>query len=329
MADRDDRSAADRRRLGAARFAVASAAALSAAKFAAGIATGSLGILSSAVDNVADIVMSGVNYLSLRKASAPPDSSHPYGHGKVETLAALFQGMVIAAVGVWIVAEGVRRLRTGVVPGRIEAGIAVMLLSVAASWFIARRLRRIGEETDSPGLRADSLHYRTDVWSGGGILVSLVLVRATGWAWIDAAIGLLVGAYIVWEAVRLCWESLLDLTDRGLPAETVERIRAVIEEHKPMIVDFHDLRTRRSGAQKHVDFHVVVCREFKLDDAHRLADHLEWEVSRLLGNAHVVTHLDPCEIACPGVEHCARVVRQIRGLDTPEGEAIDAGRPGS
>lgn len=308
-----------RKRIRAARFSVGSAVILSGVKFVVGILSGSLGILSSAVDNLADIVMSGINYLSIRKSMEPADRNHPYGHGKAETLATLFEGLIILAVGGWIVWEGARRLRAGIVPATVDAGIAVMVLSVVASWGIARKLYRAGVETDSPVLKADSLHYKTDVWSGGGILFSLVLYRATGWPWIDAGVGGAVGFYILYEAGKLVWEALQDLMDRGLPEETVEKIRAILDAHRPLIVEFHDLRTRRSGSEKHVDFHVVVCREFLLEDAHRVADHLEQEVSLALGNAHVVTHIDPCGLECPGREQCERVqiLTDIRNLEPP------------
>jgi ferrous-iron efflux pump FieF len=304
--------------MGAARFSVASAAALAASKFAVGLLTGSLGVLSSAVDNVADILMSGVNYLSLRKSLEPADRGHPYGHGKIETLGMLFEGVVIAATGGWIVWEGIRRLRAGVYPDSIDVALVVMAVSVVASWYIARRLYRAGVEVDSPALRADSLHFRTDVYSGAGIFASLAVYRITGWKWLDAATGLAVGVYIIGAAGRLLWEALHDLTDRGLPHETVEKVRRIIDGHRPLIVDFHDLRTRRSGSEKHVDFHVVVCRNFLLQDAHRVADHLEMEVSQALGNAHVVTHIDPCDIECPGKEECARLLADIRNLEVPD-----------
>jgi divalent metal cation (Fe/Co/Zn/Cd) transporter len=127
-------------------------------------------------------------------------------------------------------------------------------------------------------------------------------------------VALLVGIYILVIAAKLFLSAIQDLMDRGLPEETVERVRRVIDEHRPMIVDFHDLRTRRAGSEKHVDFHVVVCREYKLEDAHRVADHLEKEVQQALGNAHVVTHIDPCDLECPGMDHCERVLREIRNL---------------
>jgi cation diffusion facilitator family transporter len=308
-------------RLRTARFSLGSAIALCALKFVVGLVSGSLGVLSSAVDNLADILMSGVNFLSIRKAMDPADANHPYGHGKIETLGTLFQGVTVGGIGCWIVLEGVRRLREGATIGMVDLSLVVMAASAVASWFIAERIRKAGVATGSPALAADSVHFRTDVWSGGGVFASLLLIRLTGLQWIDAAVGFAVGIYIVGAAGRLLWDAAHDLADRGLPPETVEEIARIIEAHRPMVVDWHDLRTRRSGSEKHVDFHVVVCKEHSLEDAHRVADHLEHEIREALGHAHVVTHIDPCDLECPGVHECARVKGMIRTLSSPERDA--------
>jgi ferrous-iron efflux pump FieF len=264
--------------------------------------------------------MSTVNLLSIRKAMDPADESHPYGHGKVETLSTLFQGVVIAITGGGVVWEAVWRLREGKAPEGIglDVGILVMVFSVVASWFISARIRKAGETAGSTALAADSLHFRMDVYSGGGILFSLLLYRVTGWKWLDPGVALAVGVYIIAAAVPLLKGAVEDLMDHQLPAETVTRVTAIIEAHRPMVVDWHDLRTRRSGSEKQVDFHVVVCRNHSLEEAHRVADHLEMEIREMLGNAHVVTHIDPCEIECPGADACARVKGMIAGLHSPE-----------
>jgi ferrous-iron efflux pump FieF len=309
-----------RLRLRTARFSLGSAVTLCLLKFTVGIFSGSLGVLASALDNVADIFMSSVNLLSIRKAMDPADQNHPYGHGKVETLATLFQGAVIALTGAGVVWEAVRRLQSGKAPEGVglDVGILVMVFSVVASWFISSRIRNAGERAGSSALVADSLHFRTDVYSGGGILFSLLLYRFTGWKWLDPGIALAVGVYIFVAAVPLLKGAVEDLMDHQLPAETVGRIVAIIDAHRPMVADWHDLRTRRSGSSMEVDFHVVMCRDHSLEKAHRVADHLELEIREMLGNVHVVTHIDPCEIECPGPQECVRVKEMIAGLPGPK-----------
>ena len=307
-------------RLKTASFSLGSAVTLCILKFVVGIISGSLGVLASALDNVADIFMSTVNLVSIRKAMTPADESHPYGHGKVETLATLFQGGVIALTGLGVMWEAIRRLRAGKAPEGIglDVGIVVMIVSVVASWFISDRIRKAGEASGSSALTADALHFRTDVYSGSGILLSLLLYRLSGWRWLDPGVALAVGAYILVAALPLLKGAVEDLMDHQLPEEAVARIKEIIEAHRPMVVEWHDLRTRRSGSEKQVDFHVVVCRDHSLEQAHRVADHLETEIREALGNAHVVTHIDPCELECPGFDECERVKGMIAGLHSPE-----------
>jgi ferrous-iron efflux pump FieF len=309
-----------RLRLRTARFSLGSAVTLCLLKFVVGIFSGSLGVLASAFDNVADIFMSTVNLLSIRKAMDPADENHPYGHGKVETLATLFQGAVIALTGIGVVWEAVRRLRDGKAPEGIglDVGILVMVFSIVASWYISDRIRKGGEAAGSTALAADSLHFRTDVYSGSGILFSLLLYRFTGWKWLDPGVALAVGFYIFSAAVPLLKGAVQDLMDHRLPPETVAQVTAIIDAHRPMVAEWHDLRTRRSGSSVEIDFHVVMCRDHSLEKAHRVADHLEKRIEEMLGNAHVVTHIDPCELDCPGPHECVRVKEMIAGLPTPQ-----------
>jgi len=295
---------------------------------AAGLLSGSLGVLASAVDNVADIFMSAVNLVSIRKALDPADEDHPYGHGKVETMATLFQGGVVALTGAGVAWEAVRRLREGRAPEGVglDVGILVMGVSVVASWLVSRRIGRAGEATGSTALMADALHFRTDVYSGGGILFSLLLYRYTGWKWLDPGVALAVGAYILAAAAPLLIGAVHDLMDRGLPSGTVQEIGRIIDEHRPMVLEWHDLRTRRAGSEVQVDFHVVVCREQSVSEAHRVADHLEHDIQRLLGNAHVVTHIDPCRVDCPGPHDCERIRRMVGMLPSPETDGKREGR---
>src|SRR3972149_2784944 len=150
MADARRKEERDRKRIGTARFSVGSAATLAATKLFVGVASGSLSVLSSAFDNLADILMSGGNSLPTRKSMDPADSSHPYGHGKVETLGTVFMSVVVALTGIWIVWEGIRRLRAGIVPRSVDTGLVVMALSVVASWDISGRIREAGGGTGAP-----------------------------------------------------------------------------------------------------------------------------------------------------------------------------------
>jgi len=279
--------------------------------------TGSMGVLSSAIDNLGDIAMSAVNFMSIKKSSAPPDRTHPYGHGKVETLAAGFQGVVITLTGAWIIYESVRRFIDRKMIASPEAGVGVMVFSIAVSFLVYRRIEKVGRETDSAALVSDSLHFKTDVMSGAGILLALLLVKFTGNPVFDYLSGVVVGALIIKSTVPLFQGVLDDLLDRELPQDVRDRIDAIIDRHRPMVVDVHAMRTRKAGSMKHIDFHVVVCKRANVQDAHRLAEHLEMEIEEELAQAHVVTHIDPCDGECPVEGDCERLLERIRKLKTP------------
>ncbi len=160
----------------AARFSLATAASLMLLKLATGLATGSLAVLSSAIDSLLDILMSGINLLAIRQAEQPADSSHPFGHGKYETLATLIQALVIAASGGWIIYESIHRLYRGAEVARLGSGIGVLAVSAAVSWWIGRYLRRSADRTDSSALRADALHFSMDLYTNLALMAGLAII---------------------------------------------------------------------------------------------------------------------------------------------------------
>jgi len=293
----------------AARFAIAGAAALGALKLATGILMNSIGLISAAVDSLVDVLISAVNLYSIRLAAEPADAGHQYGHGKIENLAGLLQGIVIGVTGLWVVVEAIRRLIRGVEIHRIDWGIVVIVISLVGSWVIARRLARVGQATDSMVLMADSLHYATDTWTNLGVLAALVLMRITGWSGFDPLVALGVGGVILVAAARLFSRSVQDLMDTALPAEIQERVETIIRRH-PYAISFHDLRTRRAGSQKLIDFSLVMCRNLPLGEAHELVDHIEKEIEAAIPHADVVIHTEPCHTPCPpDPAHCALLLR--------------------
>jgi cation diffusion facilitator family transporter len=296
----------------AEKVAIACAGGLAAVKVAAGLATNSIGLLSSAADSLIDVVVSSLNLFSIRLADSPADEGHPYGHGKAENLAGLVQAAVIGGLGGWVVFEAVRRLLQGVRPEHTEWGVAVMAGSVGVSWLLTRYLRRVADRTDSVVLMADSLHYATDVWTNGGVLVSLVLLHLTGVGVFDGLIAIAVGGVILRSAYRIVARSVADLMDAAIPEAERLEIERVIRRHT-FVVSFHDLRTRRAGSQRQIDFAVMLCRHLPLGDAHDLVDHVEKEIERTIAGAHVVVHAEPCLPACHLAERC--VLRAARQAD--------------
>jgi ferrous-iron efflux pump FieF len=272
--------------------AIGAAAALALGKLAAGLLTNSIGLLSAAADSLFDVAISSFNLLSIRIADSPADEGHPFGHGKAENLAGLLQTVVIIVVGCALLVEAVRRLVRGTRPEHAEWGIAVMVVATVVSWLITRHLRRVGRETDSVVLLADALHYQTDVWTNGGVLVGLLLLWVTGSGVFDALIGICVAGVILASAYRLLVRSINDLMDAALPEVEQRAIEEVIHRHR-FVVDHRSLRTRRSGSQRQVDFTIVACRHLPLGEAHDLVDHVEKEIAATIPGAHVVVHAEP------------------------------------
>jgi cation diffusion facilitator family transporter len=289
----------------AARFSIATATALATLKLITGLATGSLAVISSAIDSLLDILMSGINYLGIRQADQPADSRHPFGHGKFETMATLTQSLLIALSGGWIIFESVQRLLRGAALTRLGGGVAVLLLSAAVSWVLARYLRRVARETDSSALQSDALHFAMDVYTNLALVVGLGAITFFDLPWLDPVLSLLVALYILYEAIRLVRYSLRDVLDEQLP-ETIRReVEQMIRAHHEHLLDFHNLRTRRAGSQKIMDFHLTVCKHLSVEEAHAIADHLEKRIQQEIPGADVTIHIEPClRPDCPGIDQC-------------------------
>lgn len=290
----------------AARYSIATATGLAGLKLATGLVTGSMAILSSAIDSLLDILMSGVNYLAIRQAEQPADKNHPFGHGKFETVATLVQSFVIALSGLWIIFESVHRLSRGVELTLLGEGITVLLLSSVVSLAITRYLRKVAEATDSSALRADSLHFSMDVYTNLALVGGLIIIKITHYPTLDPFLSILVALYILFQAVGLVRHGLRDVLDEELPETIRNEVTRLIESHRGDLLDYHNLRTRRAGSQKIMDFHLTVCKHLSVKEAHDIADHLEKRIQEEILGADVTIHVEPCQRDdCPGRDYCA------------------------
>jgi ferrous-iron efflux pump FieF len=273
--------------------AVAAAAFLVALKGAGAWTTGSLALGSAALDSLIDLFVSGANYLVLRGSARPPDEDHAYGHGKFENLAALGQGLFLVAAAAGLVWTGVRRLTEGGAPEETGWGIVVLAASLVVSFGVARLLRWAAERSGSPALKADSLHYATDLWVNGAALLALLVVRFTGWIAADPLVALIVAGYVFKSGASLALEATGDLSDRGLPEEELSRIRTVVASFAPEILGMHDLKTRRSGGQRFIEFHLEIPRSTSFQDAHDLMVKVLRAVEGEMPRSKVFVHGDP------------------------------------
>jgi ferrous-iron efflux pump FieF len=274
-------------------LAVAVAFALAVLKFAAGLLTGSIGVVASAADSLMDVFASGVNYVAIRFADEPEDHSHRFGHGKVEGMAGLFQSFVIGGSALYLVYESVRRLLSDRTLETAWVGISVMVVSLVATALLVVRMRRVARETESIALMADSVHYLSDVLTNGAVLVGLLAYVVLDVHWVDPVASLFVSVAILWTVARVFKESFDNLMDRELPDEERRKILTIAETKVPGILGVHDLRTRRSGARRFVVMHVEIDRSVSFEEAHRLSEQVIRVVEQALSNTRATVHADP------------------------------------
>jgi ferrous-iron efflux pump FieF len=274
-------------------IAVAAAAFLVALKGTGAWTTGSLALGSAALDSLIDLFVSGANFLVLRGSARPPDQNHAYGHGKFENLAALGQGLFLVAAAAGLVWTGVRRLIAGGKPEQTGWGIVVLAVSLLVSFGVARTLRWAAESSGSPALKADSLHYATDLWVNGAALLALLAVRFTGWAGADPLVALIVAGYVFKSGASLALEAAGDLSDRGLPEEDLRRIESIVNAFLPEIRGMHDLKTRRSGGQRFIELHLEIPRATSFEDAHDLTVRVLRAIEGEMPRSKVFVHGDP------------------------------------
>lgn len=301
-------------KLAAARLSVITALALAIVKLLTGLFTGSLAVITSAIDSLLDILMSGINMMAINHAEQPADEQHPYGHGKFETLATVFQSLVIAFSGAWIIYEAIQRIIEYSPVKQTGIGIIVMSISTIASYLLSRHLRKVAKETDSSALEADSLHFTMDVYTNLALLTGLVLLSQFNLPWLDPVMSILVAIYILVESLRLLRHALRDMLDEQLPETIRNEIEELIDDHKHELFGYHNLRTRRAGSQKLIDFHLTVCKHLSVDEAHEITDYIEKKIGKQITGADVTIHVEPCRRHdCPGRNMCpAQSIRHAK-----------------
>jgi cation diffusion facilitator family transporter len=286
---------------GAALVSIVSNSSLILLKIVAGALTGSIAIITEAVHSSIDLMASVVAYFSVRKADEPADHDHPYGHEKVENVAAAIEGMLILVGAGIIVFESVRRLADPADIDSLGFGIAVIAFSMLANVGVSTYLQRRARATDSPALEADAAHLRVDAFTSLGVLVALALVEATGVRELDAITALVVAAAIVWAGLRILSRSTRVLVDEALPDEELAAVAAAIEDQAGNeVIGFHKLRARRAGSRRYIDLHVQFRAGTTLERAHELSHQLQAEIRGRLRGSDVLIHLEPETAVRPG-----------------------------
>ena len=275
-----------------ARLSVISNTVLVILKLIVGLAVGAMSLVSEAMHSGVDLIASLLAFWTVKKAGEPPDVEHDYGHGKFENLSSAAEALLIILAALGIVYEAVEKFGTGADTAFLEYGIAIMAVSIVINYFVSRRLLQVAKETDSQALEADGLHLAADIWTSVGVLLGLVMMKLTGWLWLDSVIAIAVAGIIFHAGAKMLRASLQELTDYSLPAGEEARLTKILTSRRE-VLDCHALRTRKSGSRKILDAHLVFADDMPLNDVHDICNELEHKVRREFGDCDVLIHPEP------------------------------------
>ena len=272
----------------------ATASILTIVKLIVGIMSGSVAVLASAIDSILDMGVSIFNYFAIKKSEERPNEQFQYGKGKIQAIAGVIEGTIITLSGVYIIYEAIIKIVQGKSVEYLGVSLGVMIFSVILTWLLVKYLLKVAKETDNIVIKADALHYQTDLLSNGAVILSLLIVYISGFSWVDALFGMAIGAYIIYSAYEIIEESILILLDRSLDADIVAKIGEIISKHEK-VKGYHWLKTRTDGRHNFVEFHLVLTPEMTLEEAHHIAEDIEYEIASLEPNrGWVITpHFDP------------------------------------
>jgi ferrous-iron efflux pump FieF len=271
---------------------------LIAVKLAVGLLTGAVTVLASAADSSLDFLISSFNVYAVRSIERPSDDTYNYGRGKMEGLASFIEGLFIFASALYILRQAVAKLlHPAAIP---ETGLywalGAMGFSIVVTASLVAYLRSLARQSQSLIIRADAAHYKTDLLTNAGIVAALLLIRITGWLWLDPVIAIGISLYVARAALPLLRKGMHMLLDRALDEETVVKIRDIAATHSNRVTGVHEVKSRRSGDTNFVEFHLVFDEKIRLIEAHRIADEIEMRIRGLEKTRWIINiHLDPVD----------------------------------
>ncbi|MGE5627360.1 MAG: cation diffusion facilitator family transporter [Solirubrobacterales bacterium] len=276
-------------------LSIASNSTLIAFKVIAGLLSGSVSIISEAIHSGMDLAASIVAFISVRESAKPADKEHPYGHGKVENISGLVEGVLIFIAAGLIIKEAYKKLFE---PADIEqawGAILVMFAAAMVNLLVSRTLYKVSKEEDSMALEADALHLKTDVYTSLGVGLGILLIKLTGINILDPVVAIIVACLIIKEAWELTSSALNFVLDARLSDQDEDEIKKIIESHSNQYIDYHKLKTRKSGNKKHIDFHLTMNPDLTVRETHELIGIIKKEMNDKFGYTRVVIHVDPFE----------------------------------
>jgi cation diffusion facilitator family transporter len=280
------------------RYAWLSIAAAIATIFLKGIAwwlTGSVGLLSDAMESFVNLAGALMALAMLSLAATPADDRHAYGHGKAEYFSSAFEGFLILLAAVSIAYTAIERLLHPQAIEDVGVGLLVSVVASVINLLAARELLKAGRAFNSITLEADAKHLMTDVWTSVGVILGVGMVWVTGWLWLDPVLALLVAANIVWTGWQLLQRSASGLMDEAIPEEQIAAVEAVLENYRGQGLSFHALRTRQAGRQAFISMHVLVPGDWTVQRGHDHLEQIEADIREIVPFSHLTTHLEPIE----------------------------------
>lgn len=262
-------------------------------KGAAYLLSGSVGLLSDALESGVNLIAAVVALGALTIAARPADEDHNFGHDKAEYFSSGVEGALILVAAIGIASTAIERLFNPMPLDNVELGLIVSVIASIVNFTVARILLRVGKLHQSITLEADSHHLMTDVWTSVAVVVGVGAVALSGWIWLDAVIALLVAANIVRSGVQLLRRSISGLMDSAIPPETLQAVTAQLEAFRSRGINWHALRTRQSGARSFVDVHILVPGEWTVQAGHDLSEEIEQAVRGIARDISVTIHLEP------------------------------------
>jgi cation diffusion facilitator family transporter len=275
-----------------ARLSIASNSCLIILKVIVGLLSGSVSIISEAIHSFMDLLASFVAYFSVRISDTPADERHPYGHGKFENISGVVEALLIFVAAFWIIYEAVKKIIEPTKVEQIGFGFAVMIISAIVNIIVSRKLYLVAKETDSVALEADALHLKTDVYTSFGVSAGLLLMWISGIHLVDPIIAIFVALLILKESYELFSKAYAPLLDLALPANDVSQIAEIIQNHCTSEMSFHNLRTRKAGNYKYVDFHLNLDPNKTVREAHEICDRIEENIKSAFNYTEVTIHVE-------------------------------------
>jgi cation diffusion facilitator family transporter len=293
FADTSTPGGALQKQRGAARLSLASNIVLVLVKVAAGVASGAISVLAEGVQSGLDVLASLMILWTVQRAASPPDRAHPYGHGKMESLASLIQIVLICGSAFYILLAAWQRLQSPAMP-RLDWGALALSLAIVVNFFVSRHLKTVARETGSQAIAAEAVHLQSDMISCAGVLLGLGAVWLTQEPRLDPIIAGLMAFVVIGSSFKLARETMRPLLDEKLPGEEEAQIIAVLEAD-PRVLGYHRLRTRQAGSYRLMDVHLLLDDDLSFRQSHAIVEEIEDAIRRVLPNLDIIVHAEPFE----------------------------------